>query len=129
MGTDKEDIVAGQYEKWVYPEPIKDLAEYRAKGSTDATSVRMIHLMYWPDGSYLKRYDKKLNILIAGCGTNAAARFAYEHPKSNIVGIDLSDSSLKHEEFLRKKHNLVNLTLHKMRIETVAELGQEFDFI
>ncbi len=89
MVIDKEDIVADQYEKWVYPEPIKDLAEYRAKGSTDATSVRMAHLMYWPDGSYLKRYDKKLNILIAGCGTNAAARFVYEHPKSNIVGIDL----------------------------------------
>ena len=129
MGTDKEDIVTDQYEKWVYPEPINDLAEYRAKGSTDATSVRMVHLMYWPDGSYLKRYDKKLNILIAGCGTNAAARFAYEHPKSNIVGIDLSASSLKHEEFLKKKHNLVNLTLHQMRIEAVAELGQEFDFI
>ena len=72
MNTHNEDIVADQYEKWVYPEPIKDLAEDRAKGRTDATSVRMVHLMYWPDGSYLKRYDKKLNILIAGCGANAA---------------------------------------------------------
>ena len=129
MNTHNEDIVADQYEKWVYPEPIKDLAEDRAKGRTDATSVRMVHLMYWPDGSYVKRYDKKLNILIAGCGANAAARFAFEHPESNITGIDLSSASLKHEEFLKKKHNLTNLTLHQMRIETVAELGQEFDFI
>ena len=129
METDKEDIVANQYEKWVYPEPVNDLAEDRAKGRTDATSVRMVHLMYWPDGSYLKRYNKKLNILIAGCGANAAARFAYEHPESNITGIDLSAASLKNEEFLKKKHNLTNLTLYQMRLETVAELGREFDFI
>jgi len=129
MEKHKEDIVANQYEKWVYPEPINDLAEDRAKGRTDATSVRMVHLMYWPDGSYVKRYDKRLNILIAGCGANAAARFAYEHPRSNIVGIDLSATSLKHADFLRKKHNLLNLTLHQMRIESVSDLDQEFDFI
>ncbi|MBC8550690.1 MAG: class I SAM-dependent methyltransferase [Candidatus Brocadiales bacterium] len=129
METHKEDIVADQYEKWVYPEPVKDLAEDQAKGVTNATSVSMVHLMYWPDGSYLKRYNKKLNILIAGCGANSAARFAYEHPESHITGIDLSAASLKHEEFLKKKHNLTNLKLHQMRLETVAELGQEFDFI
>lgn len=129
MDKHTEDIVASQYEKWVYPEPVKDLAEDRAKGRTDATSVRMVHLMYWPDGSYLKRYGRKLNILIAGCGANAAARFAYEHPESDIVGIDLSAASLKHEEFLKKKHNLTNLKLHQMRIEAIPELGQEFDFI
>ena len=129
METHKEDIVADQYEKWVYPEPVNDLAEDQAKGVTNATSVLMVHLMYWPDGSYLKRYNKKLNILIAGCGANSAARFAYEHPESHITGIDLSAASLKHEEFLKKKHNLTNLTLHQMRLETVVELGLEFDFI
>ncbi len=46
MVTHKKDIVASQYEKWVYPEPIKDLSEDKAKGRTDATSVRMIHLIY-----------------------------------------------------------------------------------
>ncbi|GAX60845.1 SAM-dependent methyltransferase [Candidatus Scalindua japonica] len=129
MEEHNKDIVASQYEKWVYPEPVKDLAEERAKGRADATSVRMVHLMYWPDGSYLKRYNKKLDILIAGCGANAAARFAYEHPRSTVTGIDLSTASLKHEEFLKEKHGLTNLTLHQMRIESVSELGQEFDFI
>ena len=59
METHKEDIVADQYEKWVYPEPVNDLAEDQAKGVTNATSVRMVHLMYWPDGSYFKALQQK----------------------------------------------------------------------
>ncbi len=57
METDTEDIVADQYEKWVCPEPIKDLAEYRAKGSTDATCVRMVHLIGNAPRKYTNVYE------------------------------------------------------------------------
>jgi hypothetical protein len=41
METDKEDIVAGQYEKWVYPEPIKDLRKTELRGG------RMLPVFEW----------------------------------------------------------------------------------
>ena len=49
--------------------------------------------------------------------------------RAHVVGIDVSRASLEHEEFLKQKHNLANLTLHQMRIEEVATLGKDFDFI
>ena len=45
------------------------------------------------------------------------------------MGIDLSSSSLAHEAYLKNKHRLDNLTLHQGRIEDVASLGRDFDFI
>ena len=47
MNTHNEDIVADQYEKWVYPEPIKDLAEDRAKGRTELKGERMLPVFAW----------------------------------------------------------------------------------
>ena len=80
---------------------------------------------FWPDQTH--RDD--LDILIAGCGSNAAARYAFHHPRSRVVGIDLSTASLAHEAYLKDKHQLANLTLHHMRLEEVASLGRDFDFI
>ncbi len=47
----------------------------------------------------------------------------------SVVGIDVSRASLQHEDLLKKKHGLANLTLHHLRIEDVATLGADFDFI
>ncbi len=49
--------------------------------------------------------------------------------RAHVVGIDVSRASLEREEFLKQKHNLSNLTLHQMRIEDVATLAEDFDFI
>lgn len=122
-------VVAEQYEQWVYPLPIEDLDEYCKDGKTDGPAPHLMHRIYWPDGGYQTRYKEKLDILVAGCGANAAARYAYKHPKSNVVGVDLSTQSLANEQRLKDKHNLNNLTLHNMRLEEVASLGLEFDFI
>lgn len=122
------DVVAAQYEKWIYPKPIMDLEEYCRNGATDAVAPHHMHYLYWPNGEY-ERNHGKIDILVAGCGANAAARYAYKHPNANVVGIDLSEASLAHERYLQKKHNLQNLTLHCMRLEEVAKLGQTFDFI
>ena len=46
-----------------------------------------------------------------------------------MVGIDLSASSLAHEQHLKDKHGLGNLTLHQGRIEDVTLHGLMFDFI
>jgi SAM-dependent methyltransferase len=57
-------------------------------------------------------YRPDLDILIAGCGTNQAAVFAFSNTEANVVGIDISQPSLDHQQYLKHKHGLANLQLH-----------------
>jgi SAM-dependent methyltransferase len=70
-----------------------------------------------------------LDILIAGCGTNQAAVFAFANPLANVVAIDVNPSSLAHQQELKDKYSLSNLTLHLLPIETVSTLKLSFDLI
>src|SRR5205823_2182815 len=79
----------------------------------------------WPRAPY--RED--LDILVAGCGTVAAACYAYLYPRARVVGIDISAASLAHEEYLKKKHSLDNLSLRQCRLEEARSLEADFDFI
>lgn len=115
--------VRTQYERWIYPQPIEDLKA--AGGGVAAGDPRNWGDLYWPATGY--RGD--MNILVAGCGANQAARYAFEHPGARVTGIDLSAASLAHEEKLKAKHGLDNLTLKQMSLLDAAELGQTFDFI
>lgn len=117
--------VAKQYEKWVYPFPIPDLSAAAVRKNRDGGDFERNWFVYWPN----QEPREDLDVLIAGCGSNAAARYAFNHPKARVVGIDLSASSLAHERFLKEKHNLTNLTLHQGRLQDVAKIGLEFDFI
>lgn len=116
------DAVRAQYERWVYPEPIEDLARtpYR-----DFSDPAFMGRAYWPD----RRPREDLRILIAGCGANAAARYAYHHPQAEVVGVDISEASLAHERKLKEKHSLGNLVLHRCPVEEVASLGKSFDLV
>jgi SAM-dependent methyltransferase len=117
--------VARQYEKWVYPFPIRDLSAPDLRGLRDGADPDVNFYTYWPD----QPFRDDLDILIAGCGSNAAARYAFNHPNARVVGIDFSTSSLAHEVYLKDKHGLDNLTLHHARLEDVSSLGRTFDFI
>lgn len=125
MAQSVHQAVAKQYEKWVYPQPIMDLAAPEQQGRWDGGDPTKRYFTYWPH----REFRDDLNILVAGCGSNAAARYAFHHPNATITGIDLSTSSLAHETYLKDKHQLQNLTLHHLPIEEVASLGQTFDFI
>ena len=70
-----------------------------------------------------------LDILIAGCGTNQAAIFAYTNPAAKVVGVDISQPSLDHQQYLKDKHGLWNLELHLLPIEEVPTLGLDFDLV
>lgn len=119
------DKVQAQYERWVYPEPIHDLEAWLASETVTLGDPRDCGDIYWP----LTGYREGMKILVAGCGANQAARYAMQHPTATVTGIDLSAASLAHEEKLKAKHGLDNLTLHRMRLEEVAKLGETFDFI
>lgn len=119
------DKVKAQYERWIYPKPIEDMEAWLAGATFSVGDPMECGDAFWPASGY----REGMNILVAGCGANQAARFALKHPTAKITGIDLSEASLDHEEKLKAKHGLDNLTLRQMRLEDVAELGETFDFI
>jgi SAM-dependent methyltransferase len=120
------DPVAAQYERWSYPEPWPDLSLIPFDSPDNHyKDLKELYWAYWPRAAY--RDD--LDILVAGCGTVAAACFAYLYPRARVVGIDISAASLSHEAFLKKKHSLDNLTLRQCPLEEVSSLGADFDYI
>ncbi|MFN8615374.1 MAG: methyltransferase domain-containing protein [Vampirovibrionales bacterium] len=122
-----------QYEQWVYPEPIADLDAYFASNVAEQADPRMVHWLYWPTGWYAFEKQEAIDILVAGCGCNQAAKLAYAHPKARVVGVDMSQSSLAHAHFLKEKHQLSNLTLHCLDLHQVSTLTDtpdgQFDLI
>ena len=122
----ENDPVAAQYESWVYPKPIMDLAEAVAKrGYFDVGDPADVRRKLWPK----KVEPDALDILIAGCGANQAAYIALRNPEARVVGIDVSEASLAHEKYLKQKHDLRNLELYRLNLEHAASLGVTFDFI
>lgn len=121
----EDNPVAKQYEKWVYPPPIMDLNTPEARSYKDGGDPDLLFYTYWPD----QDYRNNLDILVAGCGSNAAARYAFNHPQARVTGLDLSSASLAHEAYLKEKHQLRNLSLYQGQLENISTLQQSFDFI
>lgn len=119
------DEVQAQYERWIYPAPIEDLKAWLANNGSSSGDPLDCGDMYWPATGY----REGMEILVAGCGANQGARYALQHPTARVTAVDLSAASLAHEEKLKAKHGLDNLTLHQMRLEDIATLGKSFDFI
>ena len=117
------DPVQAHYESWVYPTRIDDLTTILSPAWRE--DLRLMLRLYWPD----KPAREELDILVAGCGSMEAAWQAYLLPRSRVTGVDFSRNSLAHEEMLKRKHNLGNLTLRQMRIEDVGALNTTFDLI
>ncbi len=120
----RSDVVSRQYERYRYPLPIQDLDALPASMWHWFDPSRF-HDMLWPD----RGYPPDLDILIAGCGTNQAAVFAHRNPGAKVVGVDISQFSLDHQQFLKDKHGLWNLELHRLPIEELPTLGADFDLI
>jgi SAM-dependent methyltransferase len=118
------DVVPRQYERWRYPQPIQDLEGW-VGGNWEWFDPVHAHRVLWPD----REYKPDLDILIAGCGTNQAAIFAYTNPAARVVAVDVSQPSLDHQQYLKDKHGLWNLELHLLPIEELPTLGLDFDLI
>ena len=120
----RADVVAQQYQKWTYPEPIQNLETWLAN-NWDWFDPSHAHRVLWPD----RPLQPDLDILIAGCGTNQAAVFAYNNPTAKVVAVDVSQPSLDHEKFLKDKYSLKNLELQLLPIEELPLLGRDFDLV
>jgi SAM-dependent methyltransferase len=117
------DRVAAFYDRRPYPPPRDDLSE-RAEGWGDDGRRAEAHLL-WPSHAY--RDDR--SILVAGCGTTQAARYALRWPRADVVGIDVSGASLQFSSKLKRKYGLANLDLRRLSVERAAELGARFEHV
>jgi SAM-dependent methyltransferase len=122
--TDGADAVRAFYDSHPYPPPISDLSSRRDRYS-DPHRRRAQSLLLWP----LEKPRPERKILVAGCGTSQAAKYALAESRARVTAIDISETSLRHTRGLQKRHGLRNLDLRRLAIERVGELGERFDQI
>jgi SAM-dependent methyltransferase len=121
---DVADEVRSFYDHYPYPPPIDNLEEYQRKWQERQRHRADYHL-FWPG----RRYKEDQSILIAGCGTSQAAKYAMRAPATQVTAIDSSATSVGCTEDLMRKYNLTNLKVHQLAIERVGDLGISFDQI
>jgi SAM-dependent methyltransferase len=118
------DPICEFYTNHPYPPPVENLDRAREMWR-DKNVARAEFYLFWPN----KKYRADFDILVAGCGTWQAAKYAICHPAARVVGVDVSTTSLEHTERLKQKHNLNNLETRQVQIENVNQLDQRFDLI
>jgi len=104
--------------------PSAELDDEKALYANPDRRRAQFHLT-WPD----ERPRAGLEILVAGCGTSQAARYALREPDAHVTAIDVSETSLRHTRELQRTYGLANLDLRRLSIESAGELGQSFDLI
>ena len=115
--------VGAFYERHPYPPPLHDLEDYGRRW--DDRRRRADAHLFWPAEPY--RDDRSL--LVAGCGTSQAAKYALRWPKASVTGIDFSSASIEATAKLKRRHGLHNLELHRMPVEHASELARTLDHV
>jgi len=123
-GTDDSAVLRDFYERMPYPAPLTSLDEHRELYRNPERRRALFHLLFPTEHP-----RSGLEILVAGCGTSQAARYALREPDARVTGIDISETSLAHTRKLQEKYKLDNLTLHRLSILDVPSLGKTFDHI
>lgn len=118
------DPIRDFYTSHPFPPPVENLDRAREVLLNEHIHRAEFHLL-WPD----KEYRADMDVLIAGCGTWQAAKYAISHPDARVVGIDVSTTSLEQTERLKQNYNLTNLEVRQLAIENAAELDHQFDLI
>ena len=120
----RSEDVRAFYERMPYPGPVVSLDRERDLYANPERRRAQFSLT-WPT----RQPHGNLEILVAGCGTSQAARYALSEPDARVTAIDISQTSLRHTRDLQTKYNLKNLELHQLPIESVGQLGRSFDLI
>ena len=115
--------VSAFYERHPYPPPVGDLDRYRRTWTDERRRAEAC--LFWPARPY--RDDR--SILVAGCGTSQAAKVALRWPRAQVIGIDVSATSIKETEKLKRKHRIENLELRQLPLERATELGRSFEHV
>lgn len=118
------DVISEFYDNHPYPPPLENLDRARDLWQDPNVHRAEFHLL-WPH----KQYRADFDVLVAGCGTWQAAKFALSHPGARVTAIDVAPTSLQHTDALKEKYDLTNLETRQLAIENAGELDQQFDFI
>jgi SAM-dependent methyltransferase len=118
------DPVCEFYTNHPYPPPLENLDRARDMWQDQNVHYAEYHLL-WPNKEYRADFD----VLVAGCGTWQAAKFALCHPAARVVGVDVSPTSLEHTARLKRKYDLTNLETQQLPIEKAGDLDHRFDLI
>jgi SAM-dependent methyltransferase len=122
--SEAKDVIATFYDRHPYPPPRFNLDADQEQWREPSRRRAEYHLLF-----PRLPFREDLDVLIAGCGTSQAARQALRWPDGRVVGIDVSETSLRHTRDLKRRYNLDNLEVHHLPIERVGELGRRFDLI
>src|SRR5262249_17457111 len=76
LAADVQDF----YERYPYPPPVDSLENYR-RFWQDPQIGRADHHLLWPALPYREDHS----ILVAGCGTSQAARYALRRPEARVT--------------------------------------------
>lgn len=124
MPASSADPIRAFYNAHPYPPPVSDLERARELWRDPLRAKGDFHL-FWP----ARPFRNDLDILVAGCGTSQAARHALHRPDARVTGIDVSATSLKHTQSLKRQYGLGNMETEMRAIEDVGRLGRQFDLI
>jgi 2-polyprenyl-3-methyl-5-hydroxy-6-metoxy-1,4-benzoquinol methylase len=124
MQPKNTDPIYEFYTNHPFPPPVYDLDRAREMWQ-DQNIHHAEHYLLWPH----KEYRADVDVLIAGCGTSQAAKYALCHPSARVTAIDVSKTCLQYTFALTKKYELDDLKMRQLAIENVAELNQQFDLI
>src|SRR6516164_2896856 len=103
------------YDRHPYPAPIDNLDRHREL-YRNPDRRRAESLLLWP----IENPRANREILVAGCGTSQAARYALREPDAHVTAIDVSKTSLRFTRNLQQKYKLRNLELRRLSIEQVG---------
>lgn len=110
---EKHDLVREHYERFPYP-------DYPFYFRGRRSELKRLDVRSW----HLRR--PAADILVAGCGTVAAFMFGQANPKCRILGLDLSEKSLRKSRFrcwLWGVHNV------EYRVGDLLQIQESFDVI
>lgn len=124
MSVADADPIRSFYEQHPYPPPIPEGEGPTWRGGDDPGAL-VAHHRIWPARSP----ESVRSVLVAGCGTGQAVRHALRRPTAQVVGIDVSATSLEHTRALAARTGATNVQAVELPIERVGELGQVFDHI
>jgi SAM-dependent methyltransferase len=118
------DAVRKFYDEHPYPPPETDLDSYKKRWRNLDRRRADFHLR-WPTRTFREDHT----VLVAGCGTSQAAKYALRWPEARVTGIDISAASIRCTEKLKRKYKLDNLELHQIPVDAAADLGHQFEEI
>lgn len=122
---DSIEKIRQQFDSAPYPRiPLEDYPRH--------PKLLSVHSLATP---YYLRYQKVADtqgkvILDAGCGSGyKSLALAVANPGSQIVGIDLSEESVKLAKQRLQYHGFSNVEFYVLAIEDLPSFGREFDYI